>query len=278
MSTIESVQHLYAAFERVFPRPVSFHNEGCCVKDYHERPLLELPLRELTEEMLQMPIDHNGACFGTFEELSYFVPRMVELLADSENGFEYGVLSFSFFRMLRDNEQQYKALGVWSAIEGAICDILALRTQEFHVRHYDRGACEKKGWGIEYFDLMVWTDLMDDLLGELFFPILSRRPLSPGCAGSEWDTFIARWAEDSNPCRVAHLLDIVRRYWADELYDGYTLPNSFVILLRQREFQSALVKRAEPAFAAVESTTWLEDVLGSLEGLVSTGTGGCCNA
>lgn len=267
MSTIESVEELYPLFERVFPRPTSFDNEYCCVSEEDERPLLTLPLRELTEGMLAMPIDHACGCFGTFEEVSYFVPRLIEILADSEYGFERGVLSYSFYRLLRDNEEQYQSLGVWNAIEKAIRGIFSYRTSTFNIKHYDREACEEKGWGITYYDLVIGTDLMDELLGEFLFPVLSRREDSHSSGCSEWDRFFIRWAEDQNPNRVAHILDIIRRYCTDELLHDYTLPNSFLGSLKQRNYASALTKRAEPAFASIESPTWLRDVLHCLETL-----------
>ena len=237
MGYASSIELIYSQFAEVFPRPTSFYNEYCCVTAEHERPLLALPLRELTEEMLAMPIDHYGSCFGTFEQVSYFVPRLMELLVNSRQGFEYGVLYFSFFRLLQNNECRYRRLGLWDAIEKALNELFTSHTSTPP-------------------DIRT-QDLTDQLLEGFFCPVLSDRKRTLDADLSAWDEFVLEWAEDECPQRVCHLLDLVRQHCIRHI-SGYDLPDVFLECLRRESYQSALVKRAAPAFASLPSR-WLEE-------------------
>jgi hypothetical protein len=212
MSATESIQQLYIAFKKVFKRPTSFYNEHCCVTKENELILLTTSLSELTEQQLSMPIDHYGSCFGTFREVSYYVPRLIELLSDSSNGFEYGNLCFSFYRLLRDGESEYQRLGVWDQIEKSMFDNFYSRTSKFDMIHFNEVDCKEKGWVLQYFDMITWPELLDELLGEFFYPILSKRKKSAEENHSEWDLFIEKWAEDKNPHRICYLLDAIKQY------------------------------------------------------------------
>jgi len=242
----------------MFPRPTSFYNERCCVDEYK---LLKTPRAELDEIDLALPVDHYGSCFGSFEEISYFVPRVVELLTATENGFAHGMLNLSFNRLLRDSERKYRDMGLWDTIEACMNAIFTDFTGKFTLHHYDKPACELKGWGKQYKDIASCTGGIDDFIVGFYQPVLSARACSDGT--TVWDRFFHAWALDENPYSAANLLDIIRRHFDEGMFD-YALPDSFVARLSERAYALALVQRAAPAFASIESPTWLTDVLDCL--------------
>lgn len=247
MTTSDYIQQLTQFFDDKFRRPTSFYNNGCCVGDDDEQLLIDTPRAQLTEQMLRMPIDHFGSCFGTFEQISYFVPRLMELLYESENGFQYGCLNYTVFRLLVENEQQYRDLGLWDVIENTMYSILADRTSTFVLT--DRGDT-------------VGSDMLKDLLEGFFQPVLqSKTSLSSACM-TQWDEFIAKWADDEVPHMIAHLLSLVS--WQIVVTD-HILPESFMTRLKDQSYSSSLIKRAEPALVSMPSEYWLYVVRECLE-------------
>ncbi len=262
---LPEIAQLYTAFDKVFPRPKSFEGEGCCVKKKHERPLLKLPREQLTEEMFALPGSHFGICFATFEQASYFIPRLLELLSEAEDGFAWGSLNMRIPSFLLEHKSDYTSLGLWQLIEDAYLAIFRERTSTFTVHHYDKAACVAKGWGLDYFDLVVGTDGIDDLLGWFFPPLLLKRVHPDGSSG--WGEFFRIWAEDDNPARVAHLLDVTKRYL--EYQDGeYRPPESYLERLKDAGYTKLLLARAESAVKSTESAIWLGDLRTLLQGVV----------
>lgn len=256
----ESIQRLYTAFDAVFPRPTAFDNEGCCVKDEHEAPLLTLPREDLPIEILVMPVQHACGCFGTLEQMSYFVPRIVELLDENEDFYEYGL---GFFSLVRGHEQEYRSFEVWDQLEDSLMDVFRAHTEQFAVMHFDAAACQAKGWtNWEHDDIVDGVDLIDDMLREFFHPVLSSRRVTvdTGVAlCTQWDGFFASWADETNPARLAHLLDILKRYYEDRIY-GYSIPDSFVERIRDWDYVESLIERAMPALSLVDSPTYVNDL------------------
>ncbi len=242
------IAQLYTAFDKVFPRPESYWGEGCCVQPEHEEVLLRLPREQWTEEMLSMPGSHIGICFATFEQASYLIPRLLELLAEAENGFSYGTLNMNVPRFLREHESDYATLRLWQLIENTFIAIFRERTSEFAIRS-------------EYPDYVAGTDGIDDFLGEFYLPLLSGRHCPDGSSG--WDEFFRLWAEDDSPARIAHLLGVTKRHFDDDLFE-WAPPESYLERVRDVGYTELLLARAEPAMKSVESPTWLNDLRAAL--------------
>lgn len=251
---LESVANLYTASDEVFPRPESFYNHGCCVKKADERPLLRLPREQLEEQTLAKPADHFCKCFATFEQASYFIPRLIELLADAEDGFQWGCLHISFFGFLLEHQREYESHGLWPLIEQCLADSLMLRTSTFKIVHYDKAACEAKQWQIDHFDYVVGSQGIDEMLDGFFYPVLTERPLENG--RSEWDSLFERWEADERPERTAHLLNLLRQQGIED----YALPAGLLERISDQRWVDALIRRAEPAIVAANSPTWLADL------------------
>jgi len=252
-----AISQLYEAFDKVYRKPTRFTNEGCCVKRQHEKPLLTLPREQLTEEMLDRPMSHACLCFGTLEEVSYFVPRLIEILADSDDGLEMGSLNLRLPGLLLDNRVEYEAKGLWGHVEKAYYDIWLDRSASFILSP-------------AFPDSALSVELIDSLLRTFFWPLLSERQsgltLIDQPVRTAWDDFIDRWAADENPARVAHLVDFVRRYHAGFGFDG-ALPSSFISRTRQLECVDDLLRRALPAVEPTLRDYWLEDTRRGLEQL-----------
>lgn len=270
---LESIEKLYSAFDGVFPRPVSFQNEGCCVTRENEQLLLDLPRELWAEEMLAMPMDHSDGCFGTFAQVSYLVPRLIEILSERDGGFEYGVLDVSFYRYLLGHEDDYRALGLWEAVENAVVEIFRYRTATFAIAHYDLDACRRKGWDLDYFDRAIGTDMVEELLGEFFYRKSLKHLKGTGPQATEWDALFERWSDDGNANRIAYLLDLVKLHCGDNLVHEFRIPASLLCKLREG-LAGQLVDRAWSVISAVESPTWLRDLLRTLEMNVGYTRGG----
>ncbi|MCC6445191.1 MAG: hypothetical protein IT210_17240 [Armatimonadetes bacterium] len=183
---LPSIIRLYEAFDRAFSRPTSLHRSfHCCVSRQEERLLLSTPRGELTEAMLANPVDHLDVCFSTPDQGSYFVPRLVELLSEAEDGFQYEMLYITFYRLIRENERLYRDSGVWEALETALRDIFRERTSAFifNVRGAGSVSC---------------AFFIDDILNGFFFPILSKRQDRAEIGLTDWGDFFARWAEEND--------------------------------------------------------------------------------
>ena len=195
--------------------------------------LLQVPREELTQEMLVHPMDHAGRCFATFAQTAYFVPRMVELLADGPRGIEFG--SGAFLPGLIRDREQYQTVGLWLPLVSALREIFDARTQTFAV--------------LPPHNIVVNADVIDGLLCQFFRPVL-RYDLA------EWNGFFLRWANDANPHRAAHLLALVARLSDKDMplcwpAEPLALPSVFAARLREGPLLSELTERAGSFFSSV---------------------------
>lgn len=252
MSRLPPLNELYLKFDRVFDCPRSFYNEGCCVSVETERALLAAPREQLGEDVLSYPLSHYPGCFGTFEQVAYFVPRLIEILAESLYGFEYLI---SLWRIVGADQDRYQELGLWQPIIAAMNAVFQERTRTFAVQHFDKTACQAKGWGLEHYDISNGADIVEALLGDFFHPLLSPRPVA-------WENFFAQWAHDPNPHRVAHLLDVWKQNCEEHPTGYWTFPPNFKSQMEDAGYIAAVIERAAPVFPSIEETspTWLNDL------------------
>ncbi|MHB1460206.1 MAG: hypothetical protein ACYC1M_02865 [Armatimonadota bacterium] len=249
MTTNDYIQQLTQLFDDKFRRPTSFYNNGCCVGDDEARLLIETPRAKLTEEELSSPIDHACGCFGTFEQMAYYVPRLFEFLNESEDGFTHGCLNYSFFRLLVRHEQQYRDLELWDSIECSMNSLFVDRTSVVEMKNND---------------YIINEQIIDEMLPGFFMPVLSVRQSTTNLGQTQWDEFILRWADDTDACRLMHVLAMVKRYSNGHLSECPP-PEVFLARLRDREYTSSLLKRAEPAVAFISPDSWMDEVRGCLE-------------
>jgi hypothetical protein len=256
----DSIQKLYDRFEKSFPKPTKFYNNGCCVAEENEQDLINVPLRELTEDILSMPIRHFGSCFGTFEQMAFFVPRIIELLSESEKGFD--LMEYSCFWLLVAYQVEYRERGLWESIETAILDIFHERTSDMVIDRVDAETGVFKVRNGPWDELPKNSRVVEDILALFLFPVLSKRNNSD--IGSDWDRFFENWANDKNAGRVAWLLEVIRQHCHGLAAEPYTLPNSLLMRLSEEEYIEQLVDRARSAIAKISSPTWFNDLMDCL--------------
>ena len=126
---LESIKRVYEEFDKVIFRPTAFSdNQCCCVGEDYEQKLLHTPREELQEVDLAVPIDNTDGCFASYDQMAYFIPRLLEILEDTEEGFSYGNLDISFFRIIRDHKDDFKRLGLWDVLCEALYEIFKVHT------------------------------------------------------------------------------------------------------------------------------------------------------
>ena len=252
-----ALKELYRRFDRVFPRPESFHNLECCVSKAGERELLKTDRANLQESELGWAFNHYPGgqaegCFGTFPQMAHFVPRMLELHAHSEAGFVYALGFWS--RLVRDRGN-YEDLGLWETVYAAVLEQFQTRTERFEVEHFDLAACRAKSWALDHQDIVRGSEAVRDLLAEFFQPLTE---------GSEaYEELFETLARDSNPHRLAYLLETLRESWSDELNGcsrGALVPRGFEARMLEGPAFIDLVERALPAISACGSPTWFTDL------------------
>ena len=124
------------------------------MKKWHEKPLLTVPREQLTEEMLDLPMSHACLCYGTLDEVSYFVPRLIEIMSASDDGLTFGSLNLRLPTLLLENRTEYEAKGLWGHIERAYHDTWLDRTARFILSP-------------AFSDSALAVELIDSLLREL---------------------------------------------------------------------------------------------------------------
>jgi hypothetical protein len=271
----EAMEAVYAAFDGAYPRPTAFYNEVCCVTREEEQWLIETPLRELDDMMVGHAISHYGACFGTFEQTSYFVPRALEFFAISPNGPKHGTLVYALFRLIREHEGDYRTAGVWGALEATIHAVFLDRISSSSVEH-------ARDW--VYVDSMVGAVVRDDLLEEYFGPKLRAEPVSADSLGAlgyrmlqdaectAWDLFFARWTREDDPCRVVHLLAVLWHQTSGQS-SPEAVPESLWRELSRPVLSEWLLLKAAPVLKSAEAKAWERLLRGKLRRLEGEGPG-----
>jgi hypothetical protein len=117
---LDSVRNLYQRFDKVFKRPSEIFNQKCCVSIKEEKYLLENDRLQIEEEAISKAFNHYHNCFGTFEQMAYFLPRLIELASENNGKLGYCI---SFWSQLKTDKEKYVELGLWSSIAKALEDV-----------------------------------------------------------------------------------------------------------------------------------------------------------
>ena len=115
-----SIRELYRQFDKIFKKPDSFFNKGCCVEKRDEKYLLNTALETINEEPLSHAFNHYRNCFGDFEQLGYYLPRLIEIARDNKGNLGYCI---SFWSLLIEDKPKYKKLNLLSCLSKALDEI-----------------------------------------------------------------------------------------------------------------------------------------------------------
>ena len=176
-----AIDALYAAFRR--PRPRVVEGCACCTDPAELRPLVEVPLRELTAEQLERYARSALLTVGSEADLPYFWPRLVELLVREELSTEVEIV------LQKPLKAKWRTC--WSTEEQAATERLARAVmEEMSLREYD--ASDVDGW------VCALGGLLEDVTSYLE-PLLAATPAAganlaglakrntPGRRNAFWD-------------------------------------------------------------------------------------------
>ncbi len=102
---------------------------------------------------------------GTYEEVMYYLPKAFHYLKlNEEDSLDLVTPIFGFCSI---NLEKLADDGLSATIKSNILECLNYWIREFRIVHYDKPACLKKGWGINYQDLVYNSDVICKSTSEL---------------------------------------------------------------------------------------------------------------
>ena len=184
------------------------------------------PHSDFTDGMLNKLLTKNDGAFdwsdysnlfgphlpaGTYEEVVYFLPQAFSYLKHHED--EALDLVTPIFGFCSKNIDNLLSDGLLEVVKSEIMDCLNHWTRDFRVVHFDKNACLKKGWGLDYNDLVVNSEVICEGTSDL-----ARFETLEGVA--------ARFTESL----AHHNGNVIKASWFLEYsrarFDVYTPPNS----------------------------------------------------
>lgn len=151
-------------FPKATPRPAKLSNRRCCYSDAQLAGILRKSDDELTWNDFEALFPVSD-CTATYKEQLFFVHLAFAHQAKCpRDGGEYIAGFIQFF--IRNAELLQRADLLVSA-RNEFSHLLKQWAQEFRIKHFDRAACEQKGWSIEYLDLVENSEAITELLGRL---------------------------------------------------------------------------------------------------------------
>ncbi|GEM_PF-6652286 len=198
MKAGEKISEIKCLFEKRFKRPTSFFNEHCCVDNKIENVLLAAPLNAIGRYEIEIAFQHAEGCFGTFDEMVYFLPRALELYNIDDWDLCYGL-----FRFIIKNKNRFISLSVFDEINEAMHLIFRDRTSVFTIIHHDEKMCREKSWVTGHYDYLEGIECIEDMMEHYFFELYKDEPTA-------FELFIDKWAKDTNVHRLLHFLHFAR--------------------------------------------------------------------
>lgn len=102
---------------------------------------------------------------GSYEEVVYFLPlAFLEIQNNSDDALD---LITPVFVFCSKNYVQLTIDGNIEFVNHHIIQCLKQWTNSFEIKHFDKSACLKKGWEIEYFDYVVNSELVCTCISDL---------------------------------------------------------------------------------------------------------------
>lgn len=139
-------------------------------------------------------------CAATYQEQLYFVPfAFAHQTGYPIDGLEYVSGFVEFFIRNTDTLERADLL---VPAQSEFAALLRTWTRSFRVTHFDRAACARKGWSIEYNDLVENSQAVTELLERL---------LAHDSLASVSEAFVRRTASDTSTVgEAAWFLEIAR--------------------------------------------------------------------
>lgn len=190
---------------------------------YRRPASLSDPFHDFTEDMLAEILDtpdeqmtrwHYQQILGpflpagTYEEAVYFLPRAFEHLRSHDDDALDLVTSLAWF--ISEYRPQLEADGAIDACRDLMERCLHQWTAEFKVIHFDRDGCQKKGWGLRYFDYVKHSEAIAEGTCDLV------RFTANADLAIQLYQRVAR--EGASPVEAAWFLEFARQHFTDYVY------------------------------------------------------------
>lgn len=95
---------------------------------------------------------------GTYEEVIYFLPQAFSyLIAHEDNALDLVIPIFGF---CSKNIEKLENDGLANEVKLSIMQCLKYWVKDFRIIYFDKDACLKKGWGVDYKDLVVGSEVI----------------------------------------------------------------------------------------------------------------------
>lgn len=190
---------------------------------------------------------------GTYEEVIYFLPLAFAYFAQPEN--EPGAYEMldAIVGFASDYAEYLKTDGLLEVVGNCFQECLQSWIRTFTIIHYDKTECYKKGWGLEYADIVARLEL----LTETIYEMRSKKTFAD-TAGE----FVQQLSEnESDPIKAAWFL----AYAADEYLRDEQTPKMFkfkfdaiqsAILDHERLKHAQNLVRGNPALYDMSPSYW----------------------
>lgn len=159
----------------------------------------------------------------------------------------------NLFDFLVKQKRVLEEKGVAEGTYDALARIFKDRIAVFLVDHFDREACEKRGWPDAHRDVVLFGRERDVFVARYLAPWNESAP-------GRLSEFVTSWSNDPSPDRALHLVDFCAGA-KNPTFDHYLLFSNpaFGRIVEQKRTMAALLERGRPVLARLGSPTWERD-------------------
>jgi hypothetical protein len=151
-------------FRSPYPRPLHLSDPFRHFSKSKLKDILQTPDNQLTFGDFRT-IFHWSTPAGTYEETVYFLPLALDYMwhkPDEAREFFSGLMCF-----VSENVERLRQDGLLSHIQRVFHSCFENWTGRFIVQHFDKAACEEKGWKLQYSDYVLNSEAVQELLEDL---------------------------------------------------------------------------------------------------------------
>lgn len=137
-------------FRTPYPRPEQFLDPGELVAEYLNA-VLETPNTQLSWRHFREVFSAEWP--GTmYQKQVYFLPLAINYIFEQREN--YGEFFLGVVDFISMHSEQLSRDGLLGPTKKCVFDCLRKWTKSFEVVHYDKEACQDRGWGLEYNDIV----------------------------------------------------------------------------------------------------------------------------